>query len=385
MGRSLKPSVYIQIRRTKRGYKTYRVRREVGGQELPSLPCGTDRALAERVRDEWKSKLWHRRLRVPAAGDDLTVAQFAEQDLARREIRYAVSTVRNDRMVWRLFGEYFGPGPLRGVDREVIHGFEVWLRGQTWKRRGARAKARPRQINGILIYLRALKAGLRRALKDGHLDADPFFGYEMPPEELVANPPDRDGARQIWEHLPFVARCALAVDLALGFRRGELFRITRKALLPPDSERAHWLVRVQKSKTRRGTAENKTVALPPVALAALQALKPWPADGPIIQLHPTSLSKMISAAGREAKLGRVRLHDLRHRWATELMQRCRDEYALMDVGGWTTRAAVKRYQHSTPARRDVTLLVEVDLPPALPTDAPKGKPSGGRSPSDLGR
>lgn len=370
MGRSLKPSVYIDSRKTKRGFNTYRVRREVNGRELPSIACGTDHALAKRVRDQWRTKLWHRRHRVPLDSEAVSVAQFAAQDAQHRGHRVAASTARNDRIALELFGRFYGPGPLREVDRDAVRDFEAWLREQTWKR-GKKGKARPRQVNGILIILRALKAALRRALKDGHLDADPFFGYAMPPEESVANPPDRAGARALWEHLPFKGRCALAVDLALGLRRGELYRITARSLQPPTAERAHWLVRVQKSKTRRGKVEHKTLALPEVARAALEAMRPWPKDPdhPLFDMHETTLSHWISAAGRAAGLGRVRLHDLRHRWATELMERCRDEYALMDVGGWTTRAAVARYQHSTPARRDATLLVDVDLPPVLPADA----------------
>lgn len=369
MARSIKPSVYIDSRKTKRGFKTYRVRREVNGRELPSIACGTNHDLAKRVRDEWKNKLWHRRHRIPLDSDALSVAQFASKDRGQRETRVAASTARNDRIALDLFGQFY-PGPLREVDRQTIQDFEAWLREQTW-RRGKRGKERARQVNGILIILRALKAALRRALKDGHMDADPFFGYTMPPEEDVANPPDKAGARAIWERLPFKGRCALAVDLALGFRRGELYRITERSLQPPTADRAHWLVRVQKSKTRRGKVEFKTLALPAVALAALEAMRPWPADPskPIFDMHETTLSHWVSAAGRASGLGRVRLHDMRHRWATELMERCRDEYALMDVGGWTTRAAVARYQHSTPARRDATLLVDVDLPPVLPANA----------------
>jgi integrase len=384
MGRSVKPSVYIQTRRGRTGYKTYRVRREVGGRELPSIACGPDKALAERVRDEWKSKLWHRRLRVPAPTDALTVAQFVELDRARREVRFAPSTLEIERRALDYFVEYFGAGPLSSVGRESVHGFEVWLRGQKWQRTPG-GTARARSTNGILIYLRALKAALRRAVKEGYLDADPFFGYEMPPEEDVANPPTRDGVRAMWEHLSPLARCALAVDLALGLRRGEILRISRASLQPPARDRAHWLVTVQKSKTRRGKVEHKTMALPAVALAALETLQPWPATGPLLRVHPSTLSHAIADAARAAGLGRVRLHDLRHRWATELMQRCKDEYALMDVGGWTTRAAVKRYQHPTPARRDVTLQVEVDLPPALPTDAGEGKAGKRESSTKKGR
>jgi hypothetical protein len=82
----------------------------------------------------------------------------------------------------------------------------------------------------------------------------------------------------------------------------------------------------------------------------------------------TLLSSHLQRARGRAGLGRIRLHDFRHRWGSELMTRARDEYAVMQAGGWTTRAAVARYQHETDGRRYVNRqpVVALPAPPILP-------------------
>lgn len=383
--RSRLPSVWVERKKSTTGVWTYRVRSEKDGQRLPDIVCGPNKEHALRVRDRERDLLWGNRLNIQGSGEDLRFVAFMNRDLARRETRQAPETVRNDRRAMSMFFDYFGDGPVRGIDRPVIAGFEAWLRQQTWRRRDG-GKERPYHVNGIRIVLRALKAALRRGFKDGHLDRDPFFGYDLPPEEPVANPPTREAARALWKALPFLGRCAVAVELGLGLRRGELARLSQESLTPPERGRAHWLMTVQKSKTRRGRMETKTMAVPEVAMKALLAMRPWPADGrPIFNVHRTYLSQMISRAARKAGLGRVRLHDLRHRWATELMAACRDEYALMQVGGWTSRAAVARYQHTTPQRRDVTLKISGPLPPLLPPNAGGKELRKRRSSTEMGR
>jgi hypothetical protein len=62
------------------------------------------------------------------------------------------------------------------------------------------------------------------------------------------------------------------------------------------------------------------------------------------------------------------------------MSAVKDEYSLMQAGGWTSRAAVSRYQHKTEERRRANLQVGGKIaipPPALPQDA--GESDGGEN------
>ncbi len=376
MGRSQQPSVWIQAFKTKRGFKKFRVRRTVGGRELPSIACGG--APAPPARGPAGAKTPGRGRRVDHAPRPAAPrGGGAKWDLTERGIHQAVSTVVNDERAIALFTEYAG-GEIRldAVDKDLIRGFIHWMLKKEYSRApGPKAKRYKYQPNGVRILLRSLKTFFRAALADEKIPRDPFFKVALPPEIDVAHPPTDEELAAMWAHVPPLGQLALTVDAALGLRRGEVLAIDAAALTPPARAGAPWGVKIRKSQTPRGRGGHKVLAVPPAAMAALEELRPWPTEGPIFKLGQSTLSSWVKKAARKAGLGRIRLHDFRHRWATELMSAAKDEYALMQVGGWTSRAAVSRYQHGTEARRDVTLAVKSWVPtPTLHTDAKSRKP-----------
>ncbi len=369
MGRSAGFSVYIDPFTTKRGFKTYRVRREFRGRELPPIPCGADHALAKRLRDDWRAKLRRRKLRLRAI-EDMGLAEWAEADIKNRSGKMAATTQRHSRRAYDLLVEFLGAEAALGdVDRDTIRDFIAWL--ATYEIRDGKVF----HANGARIYLRSLKAGLRRALKDGRLEEDPFFGAELPAEISVAHPPSDDELEKLWRELSEDSRRAVTVYLGLGLRRSELLTIDRTSILPPAEKGGAPRLRVRKAKTRRGAVEFKVLAIPPDVWAAMQ---PIPDDGPMFRFYPTTLSAIIRKARKKAGLERIRLHDMRHRWATKLMSRTGNKYAVMQVGGWTSEAAMSRYQHETAEYADVTLQLGAVAPPALP----RIRPGKGRGKSD---
>ncbi len=383
MARSRKPSVWIEKRRSSTGYVTYRVRREKDGRRLPDIACGPDRARAVRVRDEQRSQLWNRRLRIKEdLGQAPTVSQFAARDREERSRRVAGKTVYNDQRALRLLQESAGDVALDEIDRQALEDLVAFLERREF-RQGAKGSPRRHQVNGIRIVLRALKAALRRAMKADPplLERDPFFGFEMPPEEEVAHPPTKEEIDAAWDEIPPEGQCALTVIDTCGLRRGEVFRICPESLTPPEHAGKPWVLRVQKTKTRRGRVEFKTMALHPAALAALQRMKPWAAGKPIFKMYPSTLSSWVRKARLKAGLPRIRLHDFRHRWATRLAQVAQDDSAVMQAGGWTSKAAFAKYQHPTEQRRDVTLKQTPELPPILPPNegGRKARKRGGHS------
>lgn len=393
MPRSVKPSVWIEKRRAASGYTTYRVRREKDGRRLPDIMCGPDRAHAQRVQAREQERLWGRRLRLRAA-EDMAFADWVTLDLRNREHKMAATTQRHTRRAYDLLAEHLGPGARLGaVDREEIREFVPWLLQYDYTRAGGRAYKSERAfgVNGALIYLRALKAGLRRALKDGKLEEDPFFGVELPAEVFVANPPEDDELAAIWTKLSPQARRALTVFLGLGLRRSELLSCTPRSISEierPGEDGKPRLVRylkAQKAKTRRGTVEFKVIAIPDDVWAAMQPVPKDP-NAPLFSYYPSSLSSIVSKAARAAGLtDRFRLHDMRHRWASRLMRKVKNRFAVKQAGGWTTDAAMSRYQHEAAEFADVTLQQGAVAPPALPQNAARGRRGKRGSPSEPSR
>jgi integrase len=59
----------------------------------------------------------------------------------------------------------------------------------------------------------------------------------------------------------------------------------------------------------------------------------------------TRIKSAFKAAVRRAGLGDLRVHDLRHTWATWHVEQNHDLLALMNAGGWTSLKMVERYAH----------------------------------------
>lgn len=363
MGRSKGFSVYVETHRTKRGFTTFRVRREYRGGELPSIPCGTDRALAREVADTWRAKFQRRRARLPSR-EDLPLKEWVEIDKARRAPNVAESTRRNDAKAYELLGAFLGPeAQLADADRDAIKDFIPWILALKLNKAG-----RTYQANGALVYLRALKANLRRALKDGKITEDPFFGVELPAEQDVANPPSDDAIAKMWGLIPPESQKIISLKGATGLRRSEVLSVFPESFIKPSSPDEPWILRVRKAKTRRGKIEFKEVAVPAEIMARLL---PLPERGaPMFKTSERLLQSHLQKAREKAGVGRIRLHDFRHRWATEFMESERDPYSLMESGGWSTLAATKRYQHRTPERRRANAKAgaRVKFPRTVPAD-----------------
>lgn len=293
-----------------------------------------------------------------ATGEDLK--RFLSRYAKERATTRAAQTLKIDARAAGLFLDFFGDRPMSTITPAVIEAFKHHLMEMKWSRAKAKRDYHP---NTVRIYLRALKTCLRWAFKRHVIPADPFHGVEFPPEVAVARPPSDDAVLKLWPHLSDVARRAMTVIAYTGMRLGELLSLTAQSVKPPAAAGDAWILTVRKSKTRRGREEFKTFALPAPALAAIQ---PIPPTGPLFNVSRRLLQSSIEDARTKAGLGRVRWHDFRHRWATEFMQAVKDEYALMQVGGWASRAAVARYQHPTDERRDSTLKIRLNLPPIGP-------------------
>lgn len=117
-----------------------------------------------------------------------------------------------------------------------------------------------------------------------------------------------------------------------GLRRGEMLSLTpasiRDGLLALDSN--------TKSGRPRG------IPMPPEALRIARRRIPW-------QISPSLLRKRFDAARLAAGLPHVRWHDLRHTFASWLVQAGQPLTAVRDLLGHSSLAVTNRYAHLAPA------------------------------------
>jgi integrase len=148
---------------------------------------------------------------------------------------------------------------------------------------------------------------------------------------------------QILEELPARPRQACYLVLHQGVRKEEMLRLDwRQVYTKADP----WVMEILPGKNgdaREVTVHANVAKMLGVPRAAGQLIDGLTED--ILDNHLPDALRRIKARG--ADLGRVRLHDFRHTWATNFMWKHGDVFRLMREGGWRSLAAAKVYQHFT--------------------------------------
>ena len=98
--------------------------------------------------------------------------------------------------------------------------------------------------------------------------------------------------------------------------------------------------------------EDIRVSLSSIAVEILQRQVGWQKEfvftrqgNPIMEVNTKSWRKAVLRAG----ITNFRWHDLRHTWASWLVQNGTPLYALQEMGGWKSMEMVRRYAHLAPA------------------------------------
>jgi integrase len=246
------------------------------------------------------------------------------------------------------------PKTYRHFDKPAVDSFTAWL--------GARADLPVQSIGveeiqgwetALLVHqkpagasarLRCVRAALHYARKAGWLDKVPPFtlprideevGRVLPPNEL----------QSLLEAASGDLRRGLTILLYTGMRLGELFSLKWE-----DIRNNEATIRTLKRKQREGQ-RMRVIPLHGEVLAAL-----GPAGiGPVIGVTRNSFESAYRKTIKRFGWPRTRIHDLRHTWATRLMETTGDLYALMRYGGWKDLQSVERYQHLTKGRSTAIL------------------------------
>lgn len=209
MPRSRKPSVWIERRRTRRGWRTHHVRFERDLRRYPGLACGMDRELALRVRDTLRRHLTAREPVVEAVLADLAAGRITAAICARDLLAYLTADQRPDRHTapeQRTLGElvdeylresqrdkrprsheidraalerlvaYFGRAlPLAHLLPERLRAFHQQLQTRP---RAPGAPTRPLSKTSEAIYLYAIRACCNRARHRYRTGGRPWLAHD---------------------------------------------------------------------------------------------------------------------------------------------------------------------------------------------------------------
>lgn len=129
----------------------------------------------------------------------------------------------------------------------------------------------------------------------------------------------------------------------MRLRHGERF-LCRCAL-----ERAHAWIPAQSTKGGRAIG----IALSADAVTVLQGITRAEGQERVFLYKGRSVTNAYGKAAwrkacKRAGLAGLRFHDLRHTWASWLMQAGAPAHAIQSLGGWASPKMVERYAHLSP-------------------------------------
>lgn len=319
---------------------------------MPKLPKGMFRRggsysvrRRENGRDRWISlgpeygeacrKLAAlRRGEIPARGGS-TVAEVAKRWLetyvrsARNEKQQVMAAAR----VERYLGEFFRYRPLVGVGPNLVREYRHWLEA---------AGLKPQTVAHVLSDARCL---FNWCVDSGLLDRSPFPRRVMP--RVQEQPPDRLSDDEVAAVLAVddPHRFVVQLGLATGLRWGELTRAQASHV-----EQGMLVV----SQTKSGRI--RRVPLPPEILAEIRgrvgrlAAYSWKSPG------------SFARAVRDASgVKRFHVHQLRHTFACQWLERGGSLVALQQILGHASIITTQRYAALTDemVRREAERITQV--------------------------
>jgi integrase len=169
----------------------------------------------------------------------------------------------------------------------------------------------------------------------------------------------------------------MVVALHTGMRQGEILALQWQDI---DFERGTLMVMHSKNGTRRTLPLTSTVFELLVTRQARVGIK----VGFVFTIEngtrvkPRYLVRAFQKAVRRSGIAHVRFHDLRHTFATRLVQRGVDLYRVQRLLGHKTSIMTQRYAHHSPeSLREGVRVLEDTEPVRVSTNLAQGPNSGG--------
>jgi excisionase family DNA binding protein len=202
-----------------------------------------------------------------------------------------------------------------------------------------------------------MKTMFRLAIDWGLTDTNPVTKVRLFPEKDTL----KERILRIEEEEPLLAACPahlrplVVVALHTGMRRGEILNLRWTQV---DLEKG--LIRVENTKA----GKNRLIPVNDALLAAFRALQAAERPSGLVFANPrtgmpfTEVKKSFKSACRAAGIRDLRFHDLRHTFATRLIEAGADIITVKELLGHFSVRVTQRYTHPSQAqkRRAVDLL-----------------------------
>lgn len=281
-----------------------------------------DKRQAQEYHDRIKAEYW----RKDTLGDkpDYTwkdaVVYWAEQ-------RKSNPSFYNDTLELKRLDKYLGKLKLKQIKTETI---------ESIKRARVKDGVSPRTVNATIQVIRSV---MRMSKDLDWIDSIPLFRQMKEPQRRVRFLSE-DEEERLMQVLPEHIRQMVRFSLATGLRKSN---VTGLQWSQVDIHRSCAWINPEQAKARKAIP----VPLNSEAIAIIREqmgkhlTHVFVYRGSFVEEPARHWSKYLKLA----KIENFRWHDLRHTWASRLIQKGVPLHALMEMGGWSDVSMVRKYAH----------------------------------------
>jgi integrase len=313
----------------------FQIRFKLAGREIRHTARTADRAAAEELEQELRSRYWRQ---IKLGEKHYTWIDAIE----RMKLEYSGqrSWERTQRAIDKL-NRLLEGAPLNEITRDNVLKIREVLARQTHN--GKRVKAA--SVNRVLAVLRTI---LNRCVSDWQmLDSAPKVP-QFRIEKVEPSWATREQIHALLAQLPLHSAGMTIAACATGMRRSEVTNM----------QRAHVDLKRRTAYVPAAIAKNGEARVVPLNDDACEILRFWMerekhhpvyvfsfrGRAPIRQVSTRAWREACAAAG----LAGFRFHDLRHTWASWQLQAGTPLGHLQQMGGWKSFSMVQRYAHLAP-------------------------------------
>lgn len=305
----------------------YWCRFSLGNRRVRQSTGTADRQAAEEYEEILRRRLWRQIKLGERSG---TWAQAVKKWTAERKARD--STKHRDAEITAWFSETMARLPLSAINQDVV--------------KAARDKlAETRAPATVNRYMAVLRTVLRAAVGWGWIQYAPKI---VIPKLEDSEPRfiTREQFSVLLEHLPPHFQPIAKFAVLTGLRTKNIRELTWGKV---SLERAHLWVGSVSMKGGRALG----VALSEDAVAVLRGIERVAGQDRVFLYEGAPLRQAFGKrtwrkACKKSGLEGFRFHDLRHTWASWMMQEGVPAYAIQSLGGWASPKMVERYAHLSP-------------------------------------
>ncbi len=281
----------------------------------------------------------------------VTFSEFMKEYLKHVEARKTPGSKDRDKGVVDRLKKRFGGRRLKEFTTGMIQRYADDRMHETHHNK---RPYKPATINRELICLSAI---FREAVKRQYVSINPVRGVKLlPMDNKIVRYLSEDEEKALLGACNSGLRPIVICALNTGMRKGEILKLTWE-----DVDLEQRLIRVQHTKSRR----TRYIPINSVLFAELETL-PKIKGVPFVFVNPVTKDRWCDEkiawkyAIRKSKVAHFRFHDLRHTFASRLVQAGVQLKAVQELLGHASIEMTMRYAHLSPddLRRAVEVLVK---------------------------